>query len=973
MLMELGIFKEENIMKKSFIFLAVAATVLASCSKDGVLEPQSVKTVITVSTAEQTKTTIGEAVEGKRAITWAVGDKIQANELASNALTADDIQDEGATATFTFDGIVNAPVNYLYPASLYKDASTVTLPAAGMGNLPMYAYSETVGAAQMHALAAMVEFNITLGEDAHMIKKVVLSSEAASLSGDFTIDYATGALTAASAEKGKITKVVNKTLDEPLKLVVAVPAGEYALKVEVIDEMGHCMTKTVTRNFAAGEYVNMPSLAFAPTTTVVDVTINSADEWNEFATAANEDIDAYATSVVKIEADLDFTGKDVVTLGNYKATQYFTGAILGGGHKIKNLVSSKELIAGLNTEGYVEGITFDSSCSYTVKYEVGTQKHFGPLCEYVKGTVKNCHNNAAITLAAGDADNNQNIYVGGLVGRIREGRVEDCSNSGKITLDAGYKSGKYAYAGGIAGYISNPDGEVKNCTNSGSLETSAWVAQAYLGGIAGLVAGTIDGCTNSGKMSSSMARPTGDACKNIFLGGIAAATEANAVIKDCTNTEAGAMEFASAVKLLYAGGIVAYVKGTMKEFSGNSNAANITSSAGGRQFLFGGLFGKIDADNTIDLSKNSASGSIAVSGYENTTTAYIFLGGIAGIVCQEVTFNGPATVAANVLLAAEAKSLERIYMGGVVGCAGEKGNKESTGKAVTIKDVTVSGKVKITGSGVLMQPNYTALGGILGGSLSGATLEGCTSSADVYFGDASLASSANGKTARLGGIAGDLQQGNSIVKNCKNSGGVYAYQYNNNNTSATTYSSVVVGGIVGGAGFVADNTATTTIEGCTNSAYTYGYRGAVAGIVGYIGNGTVKDCTNTGNVSRGAPSGGIAAVSRNSSFTGCTAKSSIATNAAGSCFRNTAGIVAEGFGVSIDDCKSFCTLTWKGTTTGEIGGIIGTADAESSVGATTACGLGGTIAGTAVTADNCATLAVGAGITATAVNYWDGK
>lgn len=973
-------------MKKYFVIFAIGAASLASCSKESSFEPQAGKTVISVGIAE-TKTTIGEAVDGKRPVYWANGDKLVANGVTSAALA--DVPENAKTANFEFEGILAAPVNLLYPASLYVDASTVNIaPSQGLVAVaPMYGHAESLDDAAMHHLMSLLSISLVKGDEADRITAVTLSSATQPLSGDFTIDYGTGALSSSADPAAAVKTVnVNRTLSsEPVSILVPVPAGTYDLQVKIKDEMGHVMTKTITgRTFTAGAYVNLPTVTFAPTSTEIDVEIASADEWNAFATLANENIPSYKDKVVSIIADLDFTGKDIVTLGAYDGGDgYFEGSVLGNGHSIRNLVSSNYLIGTIGGAGMVRDLTFDSSCAFSVVFEAGTQKHFGPLTEYVKGTVRNCHNNAPVTLAGIEGVTpDKDIFIGGLVGRIREGQVIDCSNSGKISFVDSYVSTSYIYAGGICGYSSNNDGLISGCTNTGVIETSALAAQVYAGGIVGQHTGTVDGCTNEAMLTSAIARPSGDACKQIGFGGIAGKAKDGSSMTGCVNS--GNVVFSTGVKILYAGGLAAIVDGTMDRLENNTSAGSIVSSKAARQFIFGGLFGRVQSPNVFTFEGTPFTGAISISGYEDNSNVYFFVGGLVGHVKEQVTIQAPegktCSVADNIIITGEAKNMARMCVGGVVGSAGEDGTNvadgvvpHSIGKAVTLRNIVSSGSVKIDGNAILVSSRYSAFGGIIGGAYGGAVIDGCSSTADVYFGSGTM-SQKNSYFVVIGGIAGDIAGGNSTMTNCTTNSKVYSYSYNNN--TWTAFNGNMNGGLIGAFGYRGDNAFELVMRNCSSSSTLYSYRGAAGGLAGFADRATFENCTFSGSVSRGAPAAGIAAVATNTAVNGCTVKATqLKAVKAGSTVANVGGVIGTAAASSVDGTKVFTTMTSDGLSSGAVaGGIMGAPDAACTIGSTSACAFGGSVAGTAVDASNVATLAIGnTAMTPAAVSYWDGQ
>lgn len=975
-------------MKKTSIFFAIATiALLSACRKENFNATESTPGAVTVIGVgiNDVKTTMGAPVEGTRKIYWANGDVLQANDLTSAALA--DLPEECTSARFTFDGTLTYPANLLYPADYYKDESTITLPLEQpvTPKVALYGYMDEEGDAQMNALLAYVHIPLTQGEDKDEIKAMTVESltDGYCLSGDFTIDYETGALTPAAEASKKVSVLFNKPLnpEKATDFFAAVPAGENVkLSVKFKDVKGHCMTKTVTRTFVAGTVTSLPNTEFVPTTTEFDVVITTAAQWNTYAESFNANPAEHQTDIVAINNDLDFDGITNVFIGShYGGEDYVSGSILGNNHKIMNLHSSVPLVGSVNSKGEIKDLTIDSSCSFTVPYTVGADGYFGPFAEYVKGEIDNCHNEASITISSNGKDFDKNIFIGGLAGRVREGKLVNCTNSGDITLDATFKGTGKSYAGGIVGYMSNAAAVVDSCSNSGKITTAALTNTTVLAGIGANVSGTISNCENTGELTSSMTRPSGDACKFIMIGGIAGTVNKDMTLRD--NSNKVDITVSDAVKQNSIGGIAAQIAGSGTTLSGNTNSGNISSTAGIRNAYFGGLYGQVSATTSITLTGSPFTGKISISGHESKDAVYLFAGGIVGLSTAELTITGDnCTLESDITIPQSSSTAVELFMGGVVGAAGENGGATVvSGAKVTVSGISVSGKIKMTGSDNTIVPLYkkAAFGGILGAAFAGADISNCESTTDVYFCEGSTASGSNGNPAHLGGIAGRIEGANSKISNCTAGGKVYSYLYNNNWWNANNQVGInAVGGIVGSFGYNKDQTYTLVLSDCSSSATCYGYRGTVGGIAGYLDKATLSGKNSfTGSISRGAPAAGVAGIANECAISGCTVKSSkIAGSGAGSCIGHTAGIVGLGMSTSVDDCKSFVsTLTAAGTNS-LAGGIIASPDANCSIGNTTACSYGGSVGGTTITSGNVANYAIGnTAISLGTVNYWNGK
>ncbi|MCQ2154552.1 MAG: hypothetical protein MJY55_01885 [Bacteroidales bacterium] len=92
---------------------------------DGVIYKDGT-TILSLGLPQESKVNVGPA--GERQLYWNEGDCLAWNGTASNELTG--VVAEQRSATFTFPGVIATPYNLLYPASFYKNASKITLPAS---------------------------------------------------------------------------------------------------------------------------------------------------------------------------------------------------------------------------------------------------------------------------------------------------------------------------------------------------------------------------------------------------------------------------------------------------------------------------------------------------------------------------------------------------------------------------------------------------------------------------------------------------------------------------------------------------------------------------------------------------------------------------------------------------------------------------------------------------------------------------
>lgn len=960
------------------------------------------RTVLTLELPGTTKTVLGDAQDGVRPVLWCKRDKISVNGVVSDPL---DVEGNVLKADFVLSEQVSAPYEIIYPAGMVKDAATVTLPAGQKytegdnivsGSMPMAGYS-TTESVMMKQVCGILGIRLKMGTEANLIRYVEVTALGGEpVCGDFAVDFQNSTLSSEAKDADVIRMEVQKTLPagSANTFNVILPAGVYSagFQVKVVDENGQAMVRSIkgSSELEAGKLMLMPELEFVPNSEDKGVEIATPEDWNSFATAYNAG--KYPDSqIATITADLDFTSvsaNEFVTLGLRDGAKqspdgpakYFAGTLNGNGKRILNLKTDVPFIQAIGTGALVKDINIDKTCSFTPWYGGEKQLEFGSLIGYCSnGTVQNCTSAATITVSQRNAVANKfPFYVGGLVGRNRSANISDCTNSGEIVANATYiadadSTKNNLYIGGFTGYCSNPDGVLENCTNTGNISVASTARNIYVGGIcAKASAGTIKGCINSGAITVSTGRTSGDPCKSIYLGGLFSIVDASGdeqylKLIECSNS--GDITSNSNVKQLFAGGIAAQLSTNKAEFTNITNAGNITTTAALRNLYCGGLFGCISATQTLNLSGEPFTGTINIGTTESNDHTHLYCGGLIGQTTAEVTLSGDATWKSNVTydISAAANIAAESFFGGIIGCA--------YGAPINISGMKASGVITIKSpSNKAMQHKLSGFGGIIGGATKGAKISDCSSS--VYVKMTAQTSKTNGCAVHFGGIAGRLYGGNVEIKHCTNSGRQQNTHYNNNIWS-NNFSGNVTGGIVGSIGYSAGNTEySAIIDDCHNTGIVYAYRGAAGGIAGYISNTIVTNCSSEGNITRSAPGGGIAGVVSNCKVSSCYVKSNITSADGGSACADAGGIIGEAVSSSVDGCRYYGTIFENSQTiTGKrvFGGIIGKADAKSSAGTTADCGFGGTVNGTPVTKDNLSTCAIGSTTGTRGTFYlWDG-
>lgn len=977
-------------MKKT-ILAAFCLMGAIACSNELEYQNDS-RTVLTLELPGTTKTVLGEAEGGVRPVLWCKGDKISVNGVASQALA---IEENVPTASFVFEKELSSPYSIIYPAAMVKNGGAViTLPsqqkvASGdnivSGSMPMAGYS-TTESVMMKQVCGILGIRLKMGTEANLIRYIEVTALGGEpVCGDFSVDFQNSTLSSEAKDANVIRMEVQKALsaESASAFNVILPAGGYSqgFSVKVVDENGQSMIRNIggSRKLEAGKLMLMPELTFVPNGEEKGVEIATPEDWNSFATAYNAG--EYPDSqIATITADLDFlsVGADkFVTLGlrdgakqspDGNAKKYFAGTLNGNGKRILNLKTDVPFIQAIGTSALVKDVIIDASCEFGVWY--GTKSiEFGPLVGYCSdGKITNCSSSATVTLSqCNSLANNNDLYVGGLVGRNRAAEIIGCTSSTSIVADATYvvdaASKSNLYIGGFTGYCSNPNGVLENCSNTGNISVASTARNIYVGGIcARCSAGTVSQCTNSGSIETTMARAKNDPCKFLYLGGLFGVINTDkdnspSIVNGCSNS--GAIISRSNVKQLYIGGVAGLLDSSNTTLTDNTSSGNITTTKRLRNLYCGGLFGAVTKAIELNLNGEPYTGVIKIGTIESSASSYLYCGGLIGQTTADVKVSGSATWKSSLSYVVKATAGDNIaaesFFGGICGCA--------YGASINLSGMKSEGTIAID----TLKHTISGVGGIIGGATKGTSISDCSNSSKVSVKANNVKT--NGYSVHVGGIAGRIFGGEVIIKSCTNSARIESRHFNNN--PWISYNGNVAGGIVGSVGYSEDNNFLANIEDCQNSGTVYSLRGASGGIAGYVSKVTMKGCSFTGGITRSAPGGGIAGVANSSVISECYVKASIKTAAAGSTNADCGGIVGEAVSSTVDGCRYYGELIPAAKVS--TGGIIGKADAASSAGETTACGFGGTINGTTVTETNLSTCAIGS-TTGTRGNFyfWNG-
>ena len=863
----------------------MATLLVAGCAKENLIEPetsagvQEGTTVLTAVAAPSVKTVL----QDDKKVLWTNGDKINVNGVESAAL---ELEEAAASAQFTFVGLLETTYKAVFPASIYKDENTVTLPAyqtykAGSfaeTASPMAAVSETKSLEFSH-LCAVIKLTVKAGAEHNSIAYVdFYGKNNEQVSGDFSINYETLALSGASTADAdmKVRYKVSKTLgEESFVMYLVVPAQEYAngYTIKLVDDKGHFMeqSKKSGETLTAGKIYEMPAFDFVHTGTDLDVEIATAQDLVDFATAYNAR--EYADEdllVVSLSQDIVF---DAETSAAYAATggignkddegdNYFNGVFHGNGFSIKNWNSTCPLFAYTFDDGVVEDLTIDASCTLTANY-AGNNKYYGAFVGYHRGQLTNCHVNANL-VASGNWGADE-PHIGALAGRVVVGVIENCTVNGDVTFDNTLvTSVEKSYFGGAVGRVSNANGELKGISVKGNVSLSAGStykssnandAVVKYGGIVGSLAGTCTDChlTEADKtffygnfVYGSGVAPVNNNYRTQQVGGIVGEIAEGGAVSNCNNYASvtfnqynGEANGASGdvSRYLHGGGIAGQIYGELSHCTMYGALMNRSSCL---QQYIGGVVGNVQAKASVHNCANegaSVAAGTSSNGYYQARNNNI--GGVIGATFSTDLSN--LTNKAELLCSRmNSKNSATLSMGGVIGKI-EATSGEIDGKGNIVNYATISSNHEQYNN------QYTAIGGVVGEakcSVKGVVNEGC---ANYVINEDGVH-----KHIWVGGVVG-YANGNLTLTSVENKGTAYI---NISKGVGVQHFDLCVGGVLGTN---ADAKAVALVD-CVNSgsaaflgggSKTNGRSIALGGVVGALTNGgsSISGCSNTGCIS----------------------------------------------------------------------------------------------------------------------------
>ena len=455
--------------KLTKIFVAVAAVFAGvACTTDvtddlGVQVNGAGQTTITLS-LEESRTLLGEAVNGLYPVTWSADDAISVNGVKSSSIAIDS---NASVATFTFDGLLNYPYAVAYPATVegsvvFADQQSYTEGTFANGAAAMYGYAEAEGGMALKHLTGILKIGVT--GDKTLAYAQISNANRASIAGEFSLNFAEGEVTPTSASKSVINYSFGDGVQlssEPTYIHVAVPEGVYGeLYVTLYDNEGGVMYATVKagdeKPLKAGnvrEFSN--AIPYLPNTSLF--VIRDKESLKAFAAEA-----PFSTKDAIFVADVDMTGEEWTPIDSY------AGTINGNGYAIKGMTAPLFGKAFCSIKGlHLVDVNIES----TDNPGVGALARHITAAGYSNGSidrfpaVENCSVSGSVVLnntntAFENTDFNEygETVAAGLVGRAYGVTFRDCVNKARVEVKqcfpTGHTTSLYPSVGGIVGYLS---------------------------------------------------------------------------------------------------------------------------------------------------------------------------------------------------------------------------------------------------------------------------------------------------------------------------------------------------------------------------------------------------------------------------------------------------------------------------------------------------------------------------------------
>ena len=978
------------------IFMAVVAGMFVfSCVADAT-EELGVKigavSEVTLS-LEESRTQLGEKVDGLYPVVWSEGDAITVNGVASVPLAAS--QADVAAATFTLKGEITHPFNAVYPAAVGVESATdgpypVTFLAEQeyvqgsfcTGAAPMYGYAAAVGdKIQMHHLAGVLRLAVKGNGEA--LTSIVAKSEVGKIAGPFTVDCTNGALKAQPGASNAVTVTFAEPLvlgTEAQNIYIAIPAGIYGTFTITLHTANDKMTvafNTIAKPIIAGAVREFKEFTYGANN--VDEAgsiyeIDGKDALIEFATLVADGSFAETYSAAQVVADVDMSGY------NWTPIEGFDNSIFDG---------SDYTITGLNaplfgtTTSTIMNINLaDVNIASNGRLVVGAVACV--LAESEQSNILNCKVSGTITVnnpnatIASDANKYSTINIAGVVG-TSYGNVDNCVNEANITVNQVAKSDNtvvvHPTIGGVVGY--SLAGGVTNCVNGNEAKTTGAIkyldnqtAQLYtphVAGIAGMGVNTntspFSGNTNYGAIEfNANAAGTGELDYN-------STSIAGVIAQSChdieNNNNYGTVTISGGkIKAFVVGGVIGTSKPVKLINCHNHQGANITvdSDVAFWGISVAGVVASYQGSNVgVDGCTNDAPIHVKASSDANATAGSQFYYRVGGVITYsnysvhncENKANGDITVEGNVTLLRS--NNQPGYA--VVGVSCYHTTDGTTVNLINRGDINVYTNVTPFASWNTTKTHQT-YGKIDIAGISGydtKTKRDFQNYGNITIGKTDTAISITGNGIHIGGLASYFSNTISVTNLAKNinAGKITINKVTFNGKFSPTAESTAntwsthIGGIAGyptGAISKSENSGAITV----GSGATFSSETSIGGAVGYT-TGALTSVNNTANVTvagkmsaLGYVAGGVGLVSNSittSSNSGAVSVST--TNSATTYVAGYAGYIIGG-----EEYKSVSNtgdVTFSGDSGSNTLAMGGMAGANKVAGTYTSCSNNGVI------------------------------
>lgn len=496
-------------------------------------QPVDHEVKVSVSLASvQTKTYLGEEVEGRRQVYWSEGDAVNVNGYESLPLTAE--QAGGASADFLlYNG--TAPFNVIYPAQIYQGQAsdgmiTVKIPSIqeysatsfGKDAAILYGYTESEDVpATLHNLCAAVKVTLNSSQTKISQARIISNSDAFPIAGDFCINPRSGEYTVTSGLTVVSLNISEVSLNDDggQSFYFTVPHGTYTegFTVKFYDAQMYpmeCVWLPKEGMVSAGKLYEFKPIDFVRGTKE----ILTGEDWKYIAEQINSSKTNWkkdylsADNCIKLGADI------ILPEGTPQITKSFPYTLDGDGYTITNEKATAALIKTLPSGGLIRNLTvagtmqsskegaslFEASafvhtisggriedCTNEMVFNVKAKKViFGAFARtFSAGELVRCVNNADMTISmdvssyvGSESTEDLKSFGGGLVATCFQptdiANFNDCVNNGNLNITVKTGGAGLARAGyaGILGYVSISDRAsypvLTNCINNGSVTFS---------------------------------------------------------------------------------------------------------------------------------------------------------------------------------------------------------------------------------------------------------------------------------------------------------------------------------------------------------------------------------------------------------------------------------------------------------------------------------------------------------------------